>query len=120
MTTTLFLVKFPDGATYATGPQTHSDGRQVPGGVIAFTDHNMALEAASAIDGGTVVSRDLDALVAKAQTTRIPLYIRHARGTSIIEETIPEQPADTSLVRIMGEERERLLQIERAQKKGIR
>jgi len=115
MTTTLFLVKFPDGGIYATGPQTRPDGREVPGGVIAFTEHNMALEAASAIAGGTVVFRDLDALIAKAQSTRIPLYIRHARGTYVIEETIPPQPADTSLIRVTGDERERLLQVETQQ-----
>ena len=75
--TELYLVKFPDGATYATGPQTRPDGRQVPGGVLAFTERDMAVEAASAIDGGTVVSRNLDALIDKAQETGIPLYIRH-------------------------------------------
>jgi len=115
MKTTLYLVRFPDGATYATGPQIHPDGRHVPGGVIAFTEYDMAFEAASVIDGGTVVSRDLNTLVDKAQTTGIPLYIRHARGTSIIEETIPELPAVTRAIRIMGDERERLLRVERKQ-----
>lgn len=116
MITTLFLVKFPDSGTYATGPQVLPDGRQIPGGVIAFTERDMALKAARAIDGGTVVSRDLDGLVAKAQTTCIPLYIRHACGTCILEETIPEQPATTTpIVPITGDERERLLQVEHEQ-----
>jgi len=115
MNTTLFLVKFPDGGTYATGPQTHRDGRQVPGGIIAFAEYDMACETANAIDGGTVVSRDLDTLIARSQETRIPLYIRHARGTAIIEETIPDEPATGYSTRVTGDERERLLQVERSQ-----
>ena len=110
----VFLVKFPDGAAYATGPQTHPDGRQVPGGVIAFTKKAMALETASAIDGGTVVSRDLNSLIARAQETHISLYVRSTQGVGIIEETIPAQPAPTSLIRITGNERQRLLQVAQA------
>jgi len=115
---TLFLIKFPDGGTYATGPQTHRDGRRVPSGIIAFAEYDMACEVANVIDGGTVVSRDLDTLIARSQETHIPLYIRHVRGTAIIEETIPEKPVTAYSTRITGDERERLLQVERSQSQG--
>lgn len=105
--TTLFFVQFPDGAIYCTGQQTNKQGNTTPGGIIGYETFLQAKRMSSAIEESRVITRHMNHARKRCYELGLSLYIKQANGQVTCYP--PATSKDDRLIRIEGDERERLL-----------
>lgn len=113
----LFFVRFPDKSIYAAGPQLDAEGKEIPGGPMAYEDKQIAQQVADII-GGDVIERPLSEALERCQRQGIVLWIRYFDGGNgyVAESVPPEGEEPQGLVRIEGPEREALIELANQQR----
>jgi hypothetical protein len=103
---TLYFVKFPDGGVYCPNVL----------GPIGFETEKMAQELADAIDGGYVVARSKDYVIAWCNDKNAALFVSLANGKVFYsEDAVSLEQAQPDTVRVEGVERGQILQVRNVQ-----